>query len=285
MIAANEVLFGVCFHSALTYPLSVLLDVLPIEIPLRPILLFVVVLARVGGLVTFAPFWSVDGAAKQVRIALALVLAAVITPIVGPHLATPPSNLISLALLLVGELAIGCMLGFVGQLVFSALEVAAHQMGSLMGFSLAAIINPGTNAQTTALGTMAQMCGLVILLGADGHHWLLSATVRSFQTIQPGGFTASLALAQLCLRLSADALAVGVALAAPALIVLLTVEFALAIAGRVAPQLQVLILGFPVKIAVGFWLVGASLYFLPGAFRDVVTAIHGNLTHALNAMK
>jgi flagellar biosynthetic protein FliR len=78
---------------------------------------------------------------------------------------------------------------------------------------------------------------------------------------------------------------VGVALAAPAMIVFLTVEFALAIAGRVAPQLQVLILGFPVKIAIGLWLVGASLYFLPGAFREALGAIRSNLMHALNAMR
>jgi flagellar biosynthetic protein FliR len=154
-----------------------------------------------------------------------------------------------------------------------------------MGFSLASMIDPATNVQTTVFGTIAQLCGIVILLAADGHHWLLSATVRSFETIGTGHFSASLEFAQLCLRLSADALAVGVALAAPALIVLLTVEFAIAIAGRIAPQLNVLIMGFPVKILVGLWLIGASLYFLPGAFRDVITTIRANLEYALDAMK
>lgn len=256
-----------------------------ITIPLRPVLLFAVVLARVGGLVTFAPFWNLKTISKSIRATLALAMTIVITPMVAPHLATPPTELISFALVIAGELAIGCALGLVGQLVFSGLEMAAHVLTSLMGFSLASMIDPTTNAQTTAFGTMAQMLGVVVLLGADGHHWLLSATVRSFEVIGPGGFASTAALAQLLLRLSADALSVGVALAAPAIIVLLIVELALGIAGRVTPQLQVLLLGFPIKIAVGFWLIGASLYFLPGAFRDVFSAIRINLTYALKAMR
>jgi flagellar biosynthesis protein FliR len=256
-----------------------------ITIPLRPVLLFAVVLARIGGLVTFAPFWSLAAVPKQVRIVLALLMALIVTPAVASRLETPPTDMINLALIIIGELVIGCALGFVGQLVFSGLEMAAHILSTQMGFTLGAIINPMTQAQTGPLGTMAQMCGLVILMAADGHHWLLSATVRSFQAVPPGGFSATPQLAQLMLRLSADILAVGVALAAPAIIILMTVEFALAIAGKVAPQLQVLIIGFPVKIMVGLWLIGASLYFLPGAFRDVLSAIRQSLLHALEVMK
>lgn len=256
-----------------------------LTIPLRPVLMFAVVLARVGGLVSFAPFWSHRAVPKRVRATLALVLALIVTPVVAPRLETPPTEMLGLALVIIGELLIGCALGFVGQLVFSSLEMAAHILSSQMGFTLGAIINPMTQAQTGPLGTLAQMCGLVVLMAADGHHWLLSATIRSFQAVPPGGFSATPRLAQLVLRLSADVLAVGVALAAPAIIILLTVEFALAIAGRVAPQLQVLILGFPIKITVGLWLVGASLYFLPAAFRDVLSAVRQGLLHALEAMK
>jgi flagellar biosynthetic protein FliR len=113
---------------------------------------------------------------------------------------------------------------------------------------------------------------------------MLAATVRSFQSIAPGGFAITPTLAELFVRMSADALAVGVALAAPAIVVLLAVEFALAIAGRAAPQLQVMILGFPIKIAVGLWLIGASLYFMPGAMRTALGGMRQGLGRALGAM-
>jgi len=84
--------------------------------------------------------------------------------------------------------------------------------------------------------------------------------------------------------MSADALAVGVALAAPAIFMLLAVELALAIAGRAVPQIQVMILGFPVKIAAGMWLIGSSLYFMPGAIRTTLGAMQTGLKQVIAAL-
>jgi flagellar biosynthetic protein FliR len=128
------------------------------------------------------------------------------------------------------------------------------------------------------------MLGLVIFMGANGHHWLLLATIRSFEVVGPGGGQITVTMAQLFVRLSADALAVGVALAAPAIVMLLAVEFALAIAGRAMPQIQVMVLGFPVKIAAGLWLIGSSIYFMPGAIRATLAAMQSALNRALLAL-
>lgn len=242
------------------------------------------VLARVGGLVTFAPFWSHQAATAKIRIILAFALAIVMSPIVISHIETPPSEVGDLAIVLGGELVIGMIFGFAGKLVFSGFELAAHLLASQMGFALAGTIDPSTRAQTTAFGTMAQMLGLMILLAANGHHWFLAATVKSFSSTAPGSFTFSPEILDVIFRLSANALVIAVTLAAPAIIVLLAVEFALEIFGRAAPQFQVFILGFPIKIAVGLWLVGASLYFLPSAFRDILSGIYHALVQVLDRL-
>ena len=108
--------------------------------------------------------------------------------------------------------------------------------------------------------------------------------MKSFSTTAPGTFVLTAELLDIFLKLSANALVVGVTLAAPAMIVLLSVELALEFFGRTAPQFQVFILGFPIKIAVGLWLIGAALYFMPNAFRDVLGNIYYGLTHVLGAM-
>lgn len=254
------------------------------EVPLRPILVFLVVLARVGGLVSFAPFWSHRAANAKIRIVLAMVLAIALTPVLMTRIETPSAEIYPLLIILAGEIVIGAILGFVGRIVFSSFELASHFVAAQMGFSLAGTIDPSTQAQTTAFGTIAQMLGLMILLGANGHHWFLAATVKSFSTTAPGSFTFSPQLLDVLLRLSANALVVGVTLAAPAIIVLLAVEFALEFFGRTAPQFQVFILGFPIKIGIGLWLVGASLYFLPTSMRDVLSNIYHGLTQVLSAM-
>lgn len=252
-----------------------------LEIPLRPFLVYLVVLARVGGLVTFAPFWSHQATPKKARAALALVLALALAPAVAGRVPDPPSEPARLALLLAGELLAGCALGFVGRLVFLSVEMAAHVIGAQMGLALAGTIDPSTKAQTQALGVAGQMLGLAVLLGMDGHHWFLAAAVRSFSEAAPAGPHVSAGLAELLVRLSADALAVGVALSAPAIVVLLAVELALALAGRAAPQVQVLVLGFPIKIAVGLWLIGACLYAMPAALRTTFRGVEPALRRAL----
>lgn len=254
-----------------------------ITIPLRPVLVFAVVLARVGGLVTFAPFWGHGAIAPRVRALVALALALCVTPVVMPRLPTPPADLVGLTLVLLGEVIVGCALGFVGRLAMSALTIAAEMITFQLGLSLASTIDPATHARTTALGTFAQMMGLMVLLAVDGHHWFLLATVRSFDLHAPSLPHATPLLAQLLLRLSADALSIGVALAAPVIIVLLLTELALAVAGRAAPQLQIFLLSFPAKIAVGLWVIGATLYFLPGAVRTVLYSLRADLLRVTGA--
>lgn len=253
---------------------------MPLEIPLHPLLVFIVVLARVGGMVTFAPFWAHKAISVQVRIVLAMILSLALTPILASRLPTPPSDLLQLAPIIVLELLVGFAFGFVGRLVFSALELAAQIIGFQMGFSLAGTIDPATQAQTAALGVIAQMLGLVVLMAGDGHHWFLLATMRSFQEIPAGGAHITADVAQLFLRLSADAFAVGVSLAAPAIVMLLAVELALAVAGRAIPQIQVMMLGFPIKIFAGLWLIGGSLYLMPAAIRATLAPIQ----HSLNRL-
>lgn len=254
------------------------------EVPLAPFLVFLVVLARVGGMVTFAPFWANRVTSPKIKIVLAFVMAFALTPVVMTRIPSPPSENGPLIVILLGEVVIGMVFGLVGRVVFSGLEMAAFLISSQMGFSLAGTIDPSTQAQTTAFGIIGQMLGLMVLLAVDGHHWFLAATVRSFSLTAPGTFSLSPQLLDLILKLSANALVVGVTLAAPAIIVLLAVEFALEFFGRTAPQFQVFILGFPIKIAVGLVMIGASMYFIPGAMRDVVGGIYHGLAKAMGAM-
>ncbi len=254
------------------------------EVPLRPFLVFILVLARVGGMVTFAPFWANRVTSMKIRAVLAIAMALALTPVVMGQIPSPPSDHGRIVVMVIGEVLIGMAFGLVGRLVFAGIEMAAYLISSQMGFSLAGTIDPATQAQTTAFGIIGQMLGLVVLLAADGHHWFITATVRSFSYTAPGDFVMTAELLDLFLKLSANAFVVGVTLAAPAVLVLLTVEFALEFFGRTAPQFQVFILGFPIKIALGLTILGATMYFIPGAMRDVLSGIYTGLAHAVGAM-
>src|SRR5688500_550310 len=103
-----------------------------LEIPLHPFLVFLVVLARVGGVVTFAPFWSHNAANAKIRVILAFVLSIALMPVITTKIKTPPDEIYALTLILVGEVLIGMVMGYVGKLVFSGFEMAAFFIGSQM---------------------------------------------------------------------------------------------------------------------------------------------------------
>lgn len=254
------------------------------EVPLEPVLIFLVVLARAGGLVTFAPFWAHRSVSYNIRVVLAIVLAFVLTPFLATRIQAPQPEIYSLTLILLGELLIGVLFGYVGRIIFTGFEMAAHFLSNQMGFALAGIIDPNTRAQTTTFGIAAQMLSLIVLLSMDGHHWFLTAAVRSFERVPPGGFHVTGDLIDILIRMTGNMLVVGLSLAAPAIIVLVVVEFGLEFFARTAPQFQVFILGFPLKIGIGLTIVGATVYFLPAAFRDVLGAIHHGLENVIGTM-
>ncbi|MEZ5307045.1 MAG: flagellar biosynthetic protein FliR [Pyrinomonadaceae bacterium] len=253
----------------------------PFILPLQPVLAFLIVLARVGGIVSFAPFWAHKSVSVQIRVLIAFVISLVLTPALSNSIVTPPTEVFPFGLVILGELLVGVMLGIVGRIVFSAFEFAAHFFVNHMGFALAGIVDPETKAHSSAFGIGAQMLALVAMLGANGHHWFLIAAYRSFERIPPGGFALSQNGLDILLRLSASAISVGLSIAAPAVIVLVVMEFGLEFFGRTAPQFQIFVLGFPLKIGVGLFVLGSSLYFLPAAFRDVIGGILVNLDKLL----
>lgn len=248
------------------------------------LLAFLVVLARVGGLVTFAPFWNIAAVSTMIRILLAVALSIIVTIFVYPDLPVLPSDLFPLVLMLMTELALGCLFGFIGRLVMSALEMASHLLTAQLGFTLAATIDPSSKAQTTAFNSFANMFGLVILLGMNGHHWFLTALIRSFSQLRPGAFVMTYQLTELLIVVSAQALNLGVALAAPAIIILFVVDFLVGLAGRIIPQLQLLLIDFPLKAIIGFCLISSLLYSLPSALRHVFSFIRLYLLEALRLL-
>ena len=254
----------------------------PFELPLEPVLVFLVVLSRAGGLVTFAPFWAHASVSMQIRTVTALILALILTPILLHKIPTPPSDIYSLGVVLVVEIAIGMLIGYVGRVIFTGFEMAAHFLSNQMGFALAGIIDPTTNAQTTTFGIGAQMLSIIVFLGMNGHHWFLIATFQSFDITGAGTFSVSGDLVLYLIQLVGSVFAIGLSLAAPAIIVLVVMEFGLEFFGRTAPQFQVFILGFPLKIGLGLTILGTTVYFLPSAFRTVLIGIGTSLESVLS---
>ena len=240
---------------------------------------FLLVLARIAGLVGTSPILGHLLVPLRVRAAFAVILAAALAPAVGAPVAAPTA-LWGLAGAVALESAVGAILGLVAQFIFAGVQLGGQMAGIEMGFGLDAIIDPQTHAHITVVAQWQQLLALLVFLALDVHHLLLRALLESFRIAPPGGLVVSAIGLHEAIALSGDLFAIGARIAAPVLIALLLTNGALGVLARTIPQLNVFVVGFPVNVGVGLVVLGASL---PFTFRLLVTRF-GELEPTLGAL-
>lgn len=221
---------------------------------------YVLVLARIAGLVMAAPLLGHLLVPRRARIGLAVVMAIALAPTVAGA-ATPATSIAELAGRAVVETVIGLTIGFVAQLVFAGVQLGGQMAGIEIGFGLANLVDPQSNAQSTVVAEWEQLLALLAFLALDAHHLLVGALVESFRIAPITHATIGREVLFAVPAQAAQVFAIGLRIAAPVLIVLLLANATLGVLQRTIPQLNVFVVGFPVNVGVGLVVLGASLPF------------------------
>lgn len=222
--------------------------------------LWTLVLARVVGLCWTAPGLSTPGLGGRARLILAILLTALVAPVVVRDASTPVDRA-TLALALPLELALGAALGWVASLVIAGARQAGEVVGAQAGLSPAALFDPEAGDGLTPLGHLYGLMALGVFLALEGPAQLVGSLAESFQAIPPGlggsGLSADWAFAAV-----GRALGLALRLAAPPALALTLAGLALGLLGRAAPSLQLVSLSLPVRTVLGLILAGLGLVTL-----------------------
>jgi flagellar biosynthetic protein FliR len=219
-------------------------------------LLWVLVLTRITGLLATFPILGSEQMPLQLRAALGALLATVLLPVL-PVPASMPSGLPELAGLMASELAMGLLLGTVVAWILEAVAFAGTLMDTQMGFSFVQFLDPATNQNASISGSlMMQMAALMFFI-TGLHHQMILALVDSYRIVPMGQGVPLQAMG--LITLVGQLLAKGFQLAFPVLAVLFLLDLILGISGKFMPQLQLLQLSFPLKIAMGLVILGLIL--------------------------
>jgi flagellar biosynthetic protein FliR len=210
---------------------------------------FLLVFFRIGAMLAWTPVLGHRSIPVSHRAGLTLLLAGIVTPIL-PARPAAERDALGWVVAIAGEVFVGLMIAFVAQLLMAAVDIAGELIGFEMGLSMASVFDPVQGEQETIVARFLSTVSLLTFLTVNGHHLLIRAVVASFQRIAPGG-ALELAAAGGAVSLGGKLLASGTALAAPLIAVLLVVNVALALVGRVAPQANVFVLGLPLSIGIG----------------------------------
>lgn len=218
--------------------------------------LWVLVLTRITGLLAAFPMLGSEQMPVQLRAALGALLATVILPVI-PVPPAMPTGLPELVGLMASELAIGLLLGTVVAWILEAVAFAGTLMDTQMGFSFVQFVDPASSQSASVSGSLMMQVATLLVFVTGLHHQMILALVDSYR-VAPLGQGVPLQVMGL-ITLLGQLLAKGFQLAFPVLAVLFLLDLVLGISGKFMPQLQLLQLSFPLKIALGLVILGLML--------------------------
>ena len=253
-------------------------------IQLSQIIVFFLILARLLGLLMRAPFFSYRAFPAAIRVALGVFVSFILWYAV-PLPKQLPTTLIEFLLALVLEVLLGTAIGFVSQVIILAIQAAGELMDMQMGLSVARMLDPAFGAEISVVGRFIQLVGLLLFLILNGHLLILSILMRSFQLIPVGGaINFSPGFAQQMINLGAQLWLIAAQLAAPVVLIIFLSDFAFGMVSRVAPQVNVFMLGFQVKPSLGFLMFLLTLPYLTHQIMRLVELTATETTTLLGAM-
>lgn len=213
-------------------------------------------LMRISLLVFLLPVFGGNGAPRTLKACICLAITAAVWPHVSFPGQTMPAHPFDIALIIVGELLLGIVFSLVVRFVFGGIQLGGQILAFQMGFSMATTVDPLQGDQETVISHFLYMVALLTFLILNGHLYMLKALMDSFKLIPPGGLVISPPFGWEIISMSGEMFVLGLKVAAPVMAALFLVELALALMARAAPQMNMLIIGFPVKIAIGLLFLG-----------------------------
>jgi flagellar biosynthetic protein FliR len=244
---------------------------------------FVIVLFRVGGIMAFAPLFSARSVPMQVRAAMTLVATLALCPAL-PLSSVPSVDLAAILGLVMTEILFGVVLGLATSFLFAAMQFAGQIISFQLGFSIANLIDPQSEVETSVFSFLQYYIGLLFFLLINGHHWFFTAVGDSFRYLPVGGVRLEGAVVTELIRLSGQMVVFGIQMAGPVLAVTVITDVVLGVIGRAAPQVNILIVGMPFKVLAGFGCMSISFYFLPRLMEIWYTGFYRDLMALLRRM-
>ena len=229
---------------------------------------FIFPLARIMGLLASAPVFNNAAQPARIRLVTGLVITIALVPALPPMPALPAGSWAGLAIL-AQQIMIGVLLGFTLRIAFAAIDVAGELIGMQMSLSFAVFYDPQNAGQTPVLAEFLGLITVLIFLALNGHLLILSVLAESFRLlpisltpINAGSFASFLAW-------SSTLFSAGLLLALPLIAALLIANLAMGVLARVAPQLNIFAVGFPVTLMAGFVVLMFSIPYFGAAMEKL----------------
>ncbi len=239
------------------------------------IVVFLMILLRISSAMIVFPVFNSLYIPTPAKIGISLVLSLIISPLVISSQMVVPEIVAQIIFVLVKEVLVGLVLGFLASMIFACVELAGQLVSMQMGFGIVNVYDPQTSRQIPIVGQFYLYLAMMVFLAIDGHHFLIEGLYKSFQVIPPSTATFRVGIVDLHMSVAADIFVAAIKIGAPIIVSLLLTSVALGLVARAVPQMNVFFVGMPLKIAMGLAAMAISLplfaYFFTSVYHKFQT--------------
>jgi flagellar biosynthetic protein FliR len=242
---------------------------------------FVLVLARVGALTMSAPIFGTRSAPIQARIALAVALALIITPIHSGTAVADPSQLLVFGKFVLCETLLGLLLGLGITILLHGVQLTGQIISQLGGTAIAEGVDPILEENAPVYAQLLYFLTLAMFVLLDGHRLMLEALLDTYQWLPPGRAELGESYVVAMTTLLGQSFALGIRAAAPAMVALLLATLVLGLISRTVPQINILAVGFNINAILTLVGLAVSLGAIAWAFPQQAADALGMLQQAI----
>ena len=228
---------------------------------------FIIILIRTTSFFFTAPVFGGATNPAQVKIGLGALFSVLVLIATGPVSISMPDTFIGAAILVAGEVAYGLTLGYAVSLVFAGVQLGGMLMGYQMGFAVANVLDPVSNDQVSIIGQFLFLFALLYFLAMDAHHVLIKGIADSFALAPVGSFAVTQGSVSWFVDIFGHMFWLGLKIAMPVVGAIFLVDVALGIVAKTVPQMNVFIVGLPLKSLLGLFILGFAFPFFALVMR------------------
>ena len=223
---------------------------------------FLLVFVRISGFIFTAPFFNHANIPRRVKISLTFFVAVIVFMML-PVEKLQYSGVLGYGFLLIEELLLGIVMGFMTNICTMILAFAGQIIDQEIGFSMVQEMNPTANFTTTITGNLFTMTVMLIMIVTNLHLYILSAIVDSFKIVEVGEASINILMYKVMIKFMVDYFIIAFRIILPVFASILLTNVVLAILAKVAPQMNMFVIGMQLKVLIGIAVMVLIATLLP----------------------
>lgn len=253
------------------------------EFAMEQFMLFIMILIRIASFIYVAAIFNTANTPARTKVGLAFFVAVLVYT-ANPDMTFEYNGALELAAIILKEVAVGMFLGVISAFCIQIIMYSGAIIDMDTGLSMAQIMDPTTNIQVGIFGNFYYYILLLLLLVSGLHRYLIQAIIETYKVIPIGQVTFSAGIFDTIMKFIGDYFVIGFRIALPVFSVTLLLNVVLAILARIAPQMNMFVVGMQLKIFAGIFAVMFTVVMMPAVSTVIEEEIHTLLASLVREM-